>query len=88
MQKNRYDSWQAINKLLNKKSKSIQISELNVGNRSVKGNENIASSFHDYFSTIGAKLANNVTDIDSDPICALCHPFRIHFTCEISAHLN
>ena len=70
--KNSYDSWQAINNLLNKKFKSIQISELNVENRSVKGGENIASSFNDYLSTIGAKLANNLTDIDSDPIYALC----------------
>ena len=54
--KNSYDTWQAINSLLNKKSKSIQISELNVENRSVKGDENIASSFNDYFSTIGAKF--------------------------------
>ena len=45
----------------------MQISELNVGNRPVKGDENIVFSFNDYFSTIGAKLANNVTDIDSDP---------------------
>ena len=45
----------------------MQISELNVGNRSVKGDENIVFSFNDYFATIGAKLANNVTDIDSDP---------------------
>ena len=62
------DSWQAINSLLNKKSKSIQISELNVENRSVKGDENIASSLNDYFSTIGAKPANNLTDIDTDPM--------------------
>ena len=68
--KNSYDSWQAINsfKLLNKKSKSIQISVLNVENRSVKGDENIASSFNDYSSTIGAKLANNLTDIVSGPM--------------------
>ena len=66
--KNSYDSWQAINSLLNKKSKSIQISELNVENRSVKGDENIASSFNDYVSTIEAKRANNLTDIDSDPM--------------------
>ena len=66
--KNSYDSWQAINSLLNKKSKSIQISELSVGNRSVKGDENIAYSFNDYFSTIGPKFANNVINIDSDPM--------------------
>ena len=46
----------------------MQISELNVENRSVKGDENIASSFNDYVSTIGAKLANNLTDIYSDPM--------------------
>ncbi|CAB3979722.1 Hypothetical predicted protein [Paramuricea clavata] len=66
--KNSYDSWQAINSLLNKRSKTTEIPELQIENRSVKGNENIASCFNDYFSTIGSKLASNVTGIDSDPL--------------------
>ena len=84
--KNSYDSWQAINSLLNKKSKFTQISELNVGNRSVKGDENIASSFNDYFSTIGAKLANNLTDIDSDPMRFVPYVSNTFSFRNISAH--
>ena len=66
--KNSYDSWQAINSLLNKRSKTTEIPELQIENRSVKGDENIASCFNDYFSTVGSKLASNVTGIDSDPL--------------------
>ena len=33
--KNSYDSWQAINSLLNKKSKATEIPELKIGNKSV-----------------------------------------------------
>jgi hypothetical protein len=50
--KNSYDSWQAINSLLNKRSKTTEIPELQIENQSVKGDENIASCFNDYFSTI------------------------------------
>ena len=54
--KNSYHSWQAINSLLNKKSKTTEIPELKIGNKSVKGDENIAFCFNEYFSTIGPNL--------------------------------
>jgi hypothetical protein len=54
--------------LLNEISKTTEIAELQIENRSVKGDENIASCFNDYFSTIGSKLISNVTGIDSDPL--------------------
>ena len=66
--KNCYDSWQAITSLPNEISKTTEIAELQIENRSVKGDENIASCFNDYFSTIGSKLISNVTGIDSDPL--------------------
>ena len=47
--------------MLNKKSEKI-------GNKSVKGDENIAFCFNEYFSTIGPKLASNVTGNNADPL--------------------
>ena len=63
-----YERWQAINSLLNKKSKSTEISELINENQTVKGDENIASCFNDYFATIGSRLTSNSTVVDADPL--------------------
>ena len=54
--------------MLNKKSKSTEISELINENQTVKGDENIASCFNDYFATIGSRLTSNSTVVDADPL--------------------
>jgi hypothetical protein len=78
--KNSHNSWQAINSLPNKRSKTTEIPELQIENRSVKGDEIIASCFNDYFFTIGSTLSN-VTGIDSDSLrFGSYHLLRIHFT--------
>ena len=53
---NSKESWQAINELLNKKSKTTQIKETNVEDKIVTNDEEIAAGFNEYFSTIGCKL--------------------------------
>ncbi len=53
--KNSYDSWQTINSLLNKKSKTTEINQLKMDNRIITGDQNIAACFNDYFATIGSK---------------------------------
>ncbi len=37
-------------------------------NRIIKGDQNIAACFNDYFATIGSKLAENITENGADPL--------------------
>ena len=62
------ESWQTINELLNRKSKTTTISEINVNERKIVGDKNIANEFNKYFSEIGKKLANEISHNDIDPL--------------------
>ena len=66
--KNSYDSWQTINSLLNKKSKTTEVNQLKMDNRIITGDQNIAACLNDYFATIGSKLAENITENGADPL--------------------
>ena len=52
--KNSKESWQIINELLNKKSKTSQIREINFDGKTVTKDE--LAGFNEYFSTIGSML--------------------------------
>ena len=65
---NSKESWQSINELLNKKSKTSQIREINFDGETVINDEKIAAGFNEYFSTIGSKLAEGIKDGDIDPL--------------------
>lgn len=65
---NSKESWQAINELLNKKSKTTQVKELKVNDQIITGDKNIANNLNQYFSTIGCKLAENIQDSYIDPL--------------------
>ena len=62
------ESWQAINELLNKKSKTTQVKEINVEGKTVTNDEKIAAGFNEYFSTTGSKLSERTEDSDTDPL--------------------
>ncbi|CAB4015173.1 RNA-directed DNA polymerase from transposon X-element [Paramuricea clavata] len=65
---NSKESWQSINELLNKKSKTSQIREINFEGETVINDEKIAAGFNEYFSTIGSKLSEGIKDGDIDPL--------------------
>ena len=65
---NSKEGWRTINLLLNKKSKSILINELKIGDSIVTGDKNIAKAFNNYFSTIGEKLSENLSCNITDPL--------------------
>ena len=77
---NSKESWQAINEFLNKKSKTTNVKQLNVGKQVITGDKNIASCFNQYFSTIGSKLAGNIKDSDIDPL-SFVTPVEKSFHC-------
>ena len=60
--KNSYDSWQTINSLINKKSKTTEVNQLKMDNRIITEDQNIVACLNNYLATIGSKLAENVTE--------------------------
>jgi hypothetical protein len=66
--KNSKESWQAINELLNKRSKTTQIKQLNINDRVITDDDKIADSFNEYFSTIGCTLSDKIIGNDTDPM--------------------
>ena len=66
--KNSKESWQFINELLNKNSKTSQIREINFDGKTVTKDEEIAAGFNEYFSTIGSMLSKAIKDCDTDPL--------------------
>ena len=58
--------WQIINELLNEKSKTTQIQQLNAGDKTITWYKNIADTFNEYFSTIGHNLSKNI--LNNDPL--------------------
>ena len=70
--KNSKESWQCINELLNKKSKTSQIREINFDGKTVlTKDEEIAAGFNEYFSTVGSMLSKAIKDYDTDPLSFL-----------------
>ena len=65
---NSKNSWRAINKLLNKKPKSTQVTQLNVDDQVITGDRNIADCFNQYFSPIGCKLSESIQNINIEPM--------------------
>ena len=61
-------SWQTINELLNRKSKTTKINQIIINDKAIVGDEEIANKFNEYFSEIGKKLAEEIPDNDFDPL--------------------
>ena len=54
---NSKDSWQTINELLNRKSKTTKINQIVINDKSIVGDEEIANKFNEYCSEIGQKTS-------------------------------
>ncbi len=65
---NSRDSWNIINGLLNKKSKTTFINELIMNQNKITGDKNIANEFNNFFCKIGPQLAENIPQSDFDPL--------------------
>jgi hypothetical protein len=65
---NSKESWQTIHELLNRKSKTTAINEINMNGKTIVGDEEIAKEFNKYFSEVGKKLAEEIPDNDIDPL--------------------
>ena len=65
---NSKECWQAINKLLNKQSKSTMINNIKVKGSDVTGDKNVAEEFNNYFCSIEPELANNIYSPGIDPL--------------------
>ena len=52
--------WRSISKLINKKSKTTNVNEININGTSITDPSDIANLFDEYFSNIGQNLANNL----------------------------
>ncbi len=65
---NSKESWQTINELLNRTSKTTAINEININGKTTVGDEEIAKEFNKYFSEVGKKLAEEIPDNDIDPL--------------------
>ena len=66
--KNSKESWELINKLLNKNQKRTTINNLKAGSENIRGEENISNAFNNFFVEIGPKLVANIPPSDTDPI--------------------
>ena len=63
---NSNEGWQYINELLNKRSKSTQVTQLDVEGQIISGDAKIANCFNEYFSSIGGKLSEYIQNVDID----------------------
>ena len=54
------ETWKTINLLLNKRSKTTNVSSLDVEGRNVTDNNEIAQSMNDFFCSIGRKLSDDI----------------------------
>ena len=50
---NSKESWQTINELLNRESKTTKINQIIINDKAIVGDEEIANKFNEYFSEIG-----------------------------------
>ena len=65
---NSKESWQTINELLNRKSKTTKINQIIINDKAIVGDEEIANKFNEYFSEIVKKLAEEIPDNDFDSL--------------------
>ena len=67
--KNSKESWEFINKLLNKNQKTTTTNNIKVGEKNITDNESISNAFNNFFIEIGptCKLASNIPPSDVDP---------------------
>ena len=67
-------TWKAINNVLNKKSKTTNISSLNIEGKHISTNADITESINNFFCTIGEKLSDKMSSarnslLDNDFDC-------------------
>ena len=65
---NSKESWNIINELLNKKSKTTSIKELIIDHNTITHDKDIANEFNKFFCKIGPRLAENIPRSDLDPL--------------------
>ena len=65
---NSKDSWNIINELLNKKSKTTSIKELTIDHNKITDDKDIANELNNFFCKIGPQLAENIPRSDLDPL--------------------
>jgi hypothetical protein len=58
--------WKHINQLVNKNSRSTNISVLQIDEQVITENETIADLFNEYFTDIGPNLSNQITETNTD----------------------
>ncbi|CAB4035040.1 Hypothetical predicted protein, partial [Paramuricea clavata] len=58
--------WKHINQLVNKNSRSTNISVLHIDEQVITENETIADLFNEYFTDIGPNLSNQITETNTD----------------------
>jgi hypothetical protein len=61
--------WKPINQLVNKNSRSTNISVLQIDEQVVTENETIGDLFNEYFTDIGPNLSNQITETNADFKC-------------------
>ena len=58
--------WKNINHLINKKSKSSNISSLQIEDQAVVENSSIANLFKEYFTDIGPTLSSQISETNAN----------------------
>ncbi len=69
------ETWKTINLLLNKRSKTTNVSSFDVEGRNVTDNNEIAQSMNEFFCSIGKKLSD---DIPQQPNPLLSNEYNIN----------
>ena len=64
-QGNMKETWNTINKLINKRSKTTNISSLMVDEECLTKSSEIADSMNDYFCNIGSKLSSKIPNLEN-----------------------
>lgn len=64
-------TWRLINKLQNRKIKNSNISEIKKGELILKKSLDNAEAFNSHFTTIGEKLANDISESEVYPLTCL-----------------
>ena len=59
-------TWQTINELTARKSKSSIVKELKIGEVTIDDPSEMSNTFNDYFAKIGPKLANDIPPLSDD----------------------
>ena len=76
--KNSKESWDLINKLLNRTTKTNSINNIKTGDQNITDDVDIANTFNNFFVEIGPKLASDIPPTDTDPI-QFIQPCRLEF---------